>query len=55
VKGLNNAHLQNIGANWPILGPNQPFPASIGSKTTHADYVNANDANGLKSYTYVVR
>jgi hypothetical protein len=50
--------LQRIGANWSILSPNQAISSLNREQnyaSDHADYVNADDANGLKFYTYAVR
>jgi hypothetical protein len=49
--------LRKFGAIWPILSPEkaifQPHPAA--KQPDNADYVNnADDANGLKNYTYAV-
>jgi hypothetical protein len=50
--------LRNFGAIWPILSLDQAISSLIRQQNNpiiiYADYVNAEDANGLKKYTYAV-
>jgi hypothetical protein len=48
--------LHKIGANWPIKSQASHFQPQFGAKQPdHAEYVNADGANGLEIFTNAVR